>query len=1288
MGAFTQIEIKDPFGREESITNSLPGFVPIEIKSPFEEKLPPVFVQPEKPSFMQDVVSKTGKDIGGQLVSTAETTMSMASGMLLWPFAKAYGVMALPLGKEAADVAEAEILSLGYQPYTKAAKEVNEIVAKGFEFVLHPTEILEQEIEQYSPRTAYLAKLGGELLTFALGAKTVGGAKGALTKKMPWDKPLKEAPKLDSTFAKNEVNKRRAKEKAGGRPLLTLKNKEAMLKAESEQAAKQAEVDATFAPDAMRRAYKKHEKPPVNIEGKPIPREDGMIVEPKPSFLDVATERLGGKVEPNMKGFTPISIEPIREYGLKFLDREYLKSSHSRKPIPESMKKQAERIVRIAEKKGKTAEEAAIIFDDFLSKNATLKGKVELAKRLKAEESRTVSDIAKDVNTALGERGSIGGKTRTPEQEAAYHRLRGDVEVFAKSAKKVGKTLEQYLLDMKMDPKVAALLARTGGDLKKYAGSVNLKKQDIPEQFKQFETDIAQPKRVQTWDETGKLSAEIVGDYKKASKVLEKAKKGSGLNRQEMDAVRQINVNAIHRLGEIAKTVELDTFIGRVNTYKADVFNALTKASSTAGGALNMHKRDIAVTRLGIAFNKMKRDLNQREFQEFKEINWENPLEIKRFMKRLGDPKLSDYFLEYWYNSILSGPPTHFVNAVGNTAWTLFQVPHRGLSGLIDIPYAKLTGKQRTRYLNEMIPMMAGYKRGFPKGRRQAIQIWRDGEIKDFESKWAQEMHTALGAFERSPNALVRKVGKAIDPPTRLLRMMDVWARSVAYDGHAAALARRSSNGKGLKGKAREKYERDFVENMPEQAHKEAMQQADYSVFMDKPDPVSELIITDARTAPVIGPLLKATILPFVNTISNLLKRGLEITPVVGVGKEAVSRGMKKGFVEKGGRGSTWAENRQHNTPDVIAKQIEGAFLAFYVWNKFAKGEMTGALPEGKAERDSWYRRDVKPHAMKFGDTWFSYRRAEPFNTPIAAAGSSFAAAKIAFENPSMSYEDQVEAATQVFFEASKGLMENIIDGSYFQGLQSAMDRHGKLESAAARWSASLIPYSSLFRSLSRGYEILTEGEAKPREGGEFQKAFSQVMPWLINKPPPKLDVWGEEAVIPGGIFRQWLPYKWSTEKKDPVEDELKKFGYYPALPNQVVTVNEKEIKLDDDIYRKFVINVGKEAYQHIKNKIANPVYKAAGPERDSSHKSQIKTKIESIRSTHRKKAIKEQRKRDITPGEKAKKLKDAARNMDVDIYAFNTAGDRKTIRRNAAESMSENERQSAMYRTIFKELG
>jgi hypothetical protein len=116
------------------------------------------------------------KETGEGVIGTAEALMTLSSGAILWPFSKAYGLMALPFGAEAAKMAEQEIAGVGYQPYRKGGQAVSGLVEKGIETFLTPTRMATEQIEQFSPEAAYLAGVIGEAAQFGavhMGAKPV-----------------------------------------------------------------------------------------------------------------------------------------------------------------------------------------------------------------------------------------------------------------------------------------------------------------------------------------------------------------------------------------------------------------------------------------------------------------------------------------------------------------------------------------------------------------------------------------------------------------------------------------------------------------------------------------------------------------------------------------------------------------------------------------------------------------------------------------------------------------------------------------------------------------------------------------------------------------------------------------------------------------------------------------------------------------------------------------------------------------------------------------------------------
>ena len=742
--------------------------------------------------------------------------------------------------------------------------------------------------------------------------------------------------------------------------------------------------------------------------------------------------------------------------------------------------------------------------------------------------------------------------------------------------------------------------------LPKYAGSVNLEKQVIPKDAKILEEYAGEqiPKKVQTWAETNKKATELAPDYKK---VFSKVKQGEGLNAAESLLTRQVNASKATELQHLGEGQTLEQFQKSFNVYKNEIFKPTSEASGEIGRALNIHKQHVSAGQMTKKMTELKRGLNDREFKEFLALDLENPVQVKRFTERLGDPKLSEYVHEYWYNAILSGIPTHVVNIASNTGWSMFQLPHRALTGLVDKAITSFTGKERSRFVNEMIPMMSGMKKGFKRGAVAAKDMVKTGQVSDFETKWAQEIGSSLGAFERSGNKVVRGIGKALTVPTKALRGMDVWANSIAYDAEMNAIARRASNIKGLKGLARKDFEKKFVKSPPDKAHKEAMEYGKYATFMSDPGKISQTIIKARGWEPKIleGTIAEGLqpgrfVVPFVNTIGNLLKRGVEMTPVVGL---SMAKGQKPA--------------------EVIAKQIEGLIVGYTVWNKMDAGEITGEAPQSKPERERFYAQGKQPWSMRVGDKWYSYRRVEPFNTVIASTAIAYDAWKNTKDDESLS---------DVFFNMANEYKNNILDSSMLQGVSRVLNRYGQAKGMVQKLGASFVPYSGFFGSMNRAYEAATEGSAKVRETNNWLGAFSQKIPGLSKLVKPRLNVWGEEIELEGGVFRQWLPYKWRTESNDITEKGLEKLQVYPGKPTEQFKLNGKQYTFDEDVYTNYAVKYGHEAKKWLDGYFSAPHrQKIMNSENGRKRiKKRINKKLTSLRYRYRQKAIREQRKRGL----------------------------------------------------------
>lgn len=148
------------------------------------------------------------KAVGEEALATSELAMSLASGMLLYFPSKLYGTMALPFGREVANIAEEEMAKLGYQPYTEKGKLAAELVGRGFEIFLAPAKMADEEISKLSPEAGYLVGFGTELAEFIV---TGGLIKGAKAKFKP---NLEQGERIVDVKRKLETDTLKAKEEA------------------------------------------------------------------------------------------------------------------------------------------------------------------------------------------------------------------------------------------------------------------------------------------------------------------------------------------------------------------------------------------------------------------------------------------------------------------------------------------------------------------------------------------------------------------------------------------------------------------------------------------------------------------------------------------------------------------------------------------------------------------------------------------------------------------------------------------------------------------------------------------------------------------------------------------------------------------------------------------------------------------------------------------------------------------------------------------------------------------
>lgn len=645
-------------------------------------------------------------------------------------------------------------------------------------------------------------------------------------------------------------------------------------------------------------------------------------------------------------------------------------------------------------------------------------------------------------------------------------------------------------------------------------------------------------------------------------------------------ALTPVEARALSILGEQA-TVEMAKIFGGTDIepsiqsamwrdYMA-IATAKDKAGNMAGATLRMFHQ-AADNYLQMALMKLPNGLrpDQQRRIDRAAASGDPRQKLDAVMSIIENPTVQDYVKSAWYSGVMSGFPTLFVNFLNNTMWGAAQVPHRGAQALADMVYCGLTGKQRTYFLEEMLPLFNGWKGGAKRGLLEMKEVIKTGEVGEYESKMFYEVGApVMLAFERSPHEILRKAAPFVNWSSRVMRGCDVLAKVMASDGELQAMAVRRALQAGKKKGTQEfaDFVNTYLGKVPDADLESCKRFAEYSTFTDKLDSFSSSL-QQARNAVPGGWLA----LPFIRTIANITKRGLEMTPVIGAAIPTISHhhAMQRLHKQANLAGVPWNKNPptslkvpKFDAPDIIAKQIEGTIITGVVLSMFGDGSVTGDVPEDPSERDAFYRQGKLPWSLKVGDTWYSYRRFEPINLLL----STLAVAKTEIEGAK-----DGEEATKIFENAAYSVFHNFLSSTYTSNMLDLADQHSAIR-MAERIPASFVPYSSFWRSLGRTYEAVTEGEVHAKDTKGMMNQLANVLYFIPGVPAPenRMNDFGDPVVIPGGVFEQWLPYKRAQASTDPLELELERLKVYPSIPDRKI----KGVEIPDALYRDYAFQYG-----------------------------------------------------------------------------------------------------------------
>jgi hypothetical protein len=1098
-----------------------------------------------------------------EITGTAEALGAGATGLAAFPVNVATRIGLRPfVGPEKAEEIAGKVGEvIQYQPTTEAGKEYAgitalpfEILAKATDFIaqkMAPEEGTQREIKLALDTAILLSPLLKNYITNAIkSGKPISVEETAKIVEASKEIPIEQKAEFVATMKKAKTKRVLPKPEQAYEPTKRMPP----TKTEQEAMLEQAEKLGTY----PIRGFMEEPKTPIIKKGYPkeyIEKQNKILAEQE-KVINAEADILKrtGKTEPEINAFLKNDFmdgEKLRETTNKVLAGE-LKPEAAAKDIGEWIDATVGKVVTEW-----TPEAIKKVVTTLPRKEAW-----ELFKK----EGITDMEVAQALpGLEIRHRERLGGQVITPEEVTKLRKVQ--------PIEKVGIPKEVPTVE-KPQGKIEAGGLAYGMELPEKAININLNRIFDDYGIKKLLVDTAdknkilineQRRGVITNTQTQKLAEELGMTVEK----LMGTKKGKAMNAEEALAARQILMSSakdtLKYHEEFIKTGSdeaLANFRIRLERH-ARIQKVVSGITAEAGRALQQFRITTEPGQLRFkALDKILKQLGGREknaeiAEKMAMLDMSDPVAVNKFMRDISNPKLVDKIFEVWVNGLLLNIPTQAANIDGNF-FTLIGKPIETLgAATIEAPkriWGKVRGKtiEPEHYFGESAHQIFGIIQGIPEGVRRALFAWNN----------EMTMEGATKLEVRTPTAIKGKGGKIVRIPGRALQAADEFFKAIIYESDTHGLAYREATARGLRGQERINKIAELIEEPTLPMMNHAKGEMLYRTFQQELGKAGKAVQRIRQEIPFVR-----YIVPFVRTPINLIKYGLERTPI---NLPRIIYKQIKGQIPKGEISMEYS------------KVAIGGLTSMAVFLMALKGKVTGGGPTDKSQREAMYREGWQPYSFKIGKKYISYARIEPFATVF---GISADAAEIWKDISEKDREDIAGKLWSAFYK-------NVTNKTFLTGISAATNAIADPEKYGGKWAERLIG-SAIPTGVAQ-----TARAVDPyfRDAKGLVDTLKARIPGVAQTLPIRVDRWGRPVERTGGVVEKMVsPIYRSEEKLNEVDTELKRLGLYPSMPARTFSVGKKKINLTGEEYEEFLRFRGPKEFNLLNSIMNSDKYKKMG---------------------------------------------------------------------------------------------
>jgi hypothetical protein len=583
-------------------------------------------------------------------------------------------------------------------------------------------------------------------------------------------------------------------------------------------------------------------------------------------------------------------------------------------------------------------------------------------------------------------------------------------------------------------------------------------------------------------------------------------------------------------------------------------------------------------------------------------------------------PGIGKMTMSVWVNFLLSGPKTQLVNALSGALATSFR------------PAEKAAGKLFTGDRSGAMAQLSQYNyilQHAGAAARLAKQslfdnkpiLLRGGKVSEVLDASGQEASAVMAAKYGA-------LGTALGAPTRVLQSVDEFFKQLNYRSQVMADLQATAAQKGYDDNwVRESAEKMFSQDemftkdsIRRQAARTAKEEGlepgskDFNTFVrrfygemyDK-----ELVqianqgkraaedvtftrelgekgqgniiklakrLQDVKGSSAVGTVL----LPFVRTPAQLVeffhRRSLGLVSEALTGNVAdANRGLGAQFQRlREGSIKELAGATKEQRADFYGRLAAGGTLYGSIYAAASMDMITGSGPKDVNQRRLLEQSGWQPYSIKFGDTYYSYRRFDPFSSFIQVIADLQDHVRY---NTRFKGEDEVEAdMIEQFYTGMTFVTANLIrNKSFFAGASAFADALGDPTGNAFLTLGRQLTGSIIPAIVAQSNQEYFDNEL--REPRSFLDAIRRRTPGFSDELPPRRDLFGKPLTVAETITSPILPgpLEVKTTSRSAVRRELAELGARFQNPRKMRgDLDLTQYKMGKyDAYDRFQVLVG-----------------------------------------------------------------------------------------------------------------